>query len=92
MDNLQAGVTATPLAADADVITTATGLWTTRLSFRLSWRRSFRHGLPVLSSSVEARGSSVDPAREPRARARQRRSADPASPDRVVEFGDLNSW
>ena len=33
MDNLQAGVTATPLAADADAITTATGLWTTRPSF-----------------------------------------------------------
>ena len=37
MDNLQAGVTVIPLAADADVITTATGLWTTRPSFRLSW-------------------------------------------------------
>ena len=37
MDNLQAGVTATPLAADAGAIATTTGRWTTRPSFRLSW-------------------------------------------------------
>ena len=68
MDNLQAGVTATPLAADAGAIATTTGRWTTRPSFRLSWRRSFRHGLPVLSSSVH-------PARrrEPRAETKPRR-------------------
>ena len=37
MDNLQAGVTATPLAAGAIAIATTTGRWTTRPSFRLSW-------------------------------------------------------
>jgi hypothetical protein len=37
MDNLQAGVTATPLAADAGAIDTTTGRWMTRPSFRLSW-------------------------------------------------------
>ena len=37
MDNLEAGVTASSLAADAGALATATGRWTTCPSFRLSW-------------------------------------------------------